>query len=167
MLKFGLFVVALTLAGQGFARETKLSGSLSCTSKKNTFGDVTLKARMIAMGEANDGSMWDVIATVREDGSDETEVGRRSYLDTDENYKPTKYKDHSRFDLSKLVNPKDFSDFNPSDSCTLQMLVPNAVFAKAPKKGTKAVPFDAPVVVSCDQGGGSLTLACEVTPRED
>ncbi len=168
MRKFGILVLALGFAVQGFGREEEgLEGSLSCSSKRNYFGEVSLTARLIALPKANEGTMWEPVARVKENDAQETEVGKKDYLGADENYNPTRYKDHSRFDLSKMTDTKSFGSFHPSDSCRLQVLVPNKVFAKAPKKGTKKVSFTAPVVIGCDQGGGTIRLDCEVTPRED
>lgn len=166
MKKLVCFVLVAGFAVQGFGDDESLEGSLSCLSRENnTFGRVSVTAKLIALPEANKGAMWDVVAQVTEANSDETETGRRKSLDTNPKYKPTKYLDHSQFKLSGLVDTKTFGDFLPVDSCELGLLFPNQIFAKAPTDKSKKVKFKAPLTVQCDQSGTSLTLNCEVTPR--
>lgn len=138
-------------------------GAIDCVSRDSaSFPGVefTLKARLAIISAQNEGSMWDVIATARdsETGEGEIQTGRRDYLDAEPNYKPRKYKNHTKFDLTKLTDTKTFGRYEPLYDCYLDFLVPN--------DGISKKTFAAPMVISCDQGGGSVTLDCKVTPRK-
>lgn len=82
-------------------------------------------------------------------------TGRASELDSDANYKPRKYLNHIRFDLGKLTDAKDFSQFWPSDTCQIELLIPkNAIYNTSS--------FKAPTQIHCDQSGGVTTLNCSL-----
>lgn len=153
-------IIVLVLA-VGFAFQAQAArneGSISCVSMKNAMSaTMTLTAREALFSKQNEASLWDVVATISDD-SDETTTGRIDNINADENYTPRKYKNHSRFNLSKLTDTKTFGRFTPIDYCTLNLLVPNDGLSKSS--------FIAPVVISCDQNGGTISLKCTVTPRD-
>ncbi len=92
------------------------------------------------------------------DGVAKTETGRRDYVQSDRKYAPYKYKNTLRFNFDELTNTETFGDFSPSDSCSINFMLP--------KDAEKLGAFKAYAVVNCDQSGGSQTLACTLTPNK-
>jgi hypothetical protein len=141
-----VFTMSFTAVGGEFEQ-------LICKSKKNyVFNNLTLTAKH-AVVSANSATLWSATAVVNNGKDwigDQYETGKIDYLDSDKDYNPRKYVDYVRLDLSKLTDTKTFGKYRPSDDCTIQVMFP---------KNAKAN-FDAPVTVSCDQGGGKLTLSC-------
>lgn len=86
------------------------------------------------------------------------ETGRGRYLEADTNYQPTKYKNSVRFDMSKLVDTKEFDRYLPYDMCRVNVIIP----INALNKDTIAIP----VVVNCDQGGGTVTMDCALSNKK-
>lgn len=108
------------------------------------------------IGEMNDIT---VTATFEDyDGVVKSETGRRNFIQNDRKYSPRKYKDTLRFNFNDLTNVETFGDFSPSDSCSINFMLPK----DAEKLGT----FKAFAVVNCDQSGGSQTLKCKLTPNK-
>jgi hypothetical protein len=81
-------------------------------------------------------------------------TGRRAQMDSDEKYKPRKYLNHLRYNLRELTNVQDFSEFLPGDICEIQLMIP--------QDASKLQSFSAPVVINCDQSGGSVALDCKL-----
>jgi hypothetical protein len=82
------------------------------------------------------------------------ETGRAAQLDSDDKYQPRKYAGHLRFDLSRLTDVKDFSQFAPMDQCQIQIMIPENAAALGS--------FTAPVLLHCDQTGGAMNLQCQL-----
>lgn len=100
----------------------------------------------------------DVTATIKStdyNDKEEVTVARRNSLTKDANYKPTKYKGSARYNLDKLITTTDFADLSPGDECQILLMLPEVT----PAKGTS---FAAPVVIHCDQSGGSVTIQCSI-----
>ena len=146
-------ICLMTLAAPALAADPYVA--IQCSGEHAEIGKLTLTARSAKIFQQNEGTMWTVVASVESHGG--TRTGRAKTLDATANYKPTKYKNHSKFDLSKLTDIEDFGSFSPVDDCTLNVLVPNDFASK------KIAYF--PVVASCDQNGGSFKLTCSVTPE--
>jgi hypothetical protein len=137
--------------------ESDIDVSLNCKSRKATqFESVEVKASFIF----GDWMKAVVVTVVDLDHNDKpiTTVGRAQQLNSDRDYKPRKYKNHIRFSLSNLTETKDFGKFYPGDMCSLSLMIPKDV----PRPGK----FEAPMVVNCDQSGGSMTLDCETIKRD-
>jgi hypothetical protein len=81
-------------------------------------------------------------------------VGRRDNALIDKNYRPRVYTNSLRYDLTQLIDTKDFSNFMPADQCQMSLMVPRGAEATSG--------FAAPMVINCDQSGGSVTLQCKV-----
>lgn len=81
------------------------------------------------------------------------EVGRSAQFESDEKYKPRKYFDYIRFDLSNLVEVKNYGRFAPGDQCQIQVMIPKNAMTRSN--------FSAPTQVHCDQSGGVTTLTCK------
>ena len=99
-----------------------------------------------------------LVATKSKDymGAKVIEVGNSEHLVANPNYKPIKYKDYYQFQLSKLQNHATKKDYFPADSCDMKMLIP--------KSAMHSKKFQAPVLISCDQSGGTVTMNCELSP---
>ncbi len=125
--------------------------SVSCKSRSNASFAIELSSESFINYSPEEMDLRSPVATVSD--GETTWTGRAELLMTDENYKPRKYKNHMRFDLSKLVNEKTFGSFHPSDQCRITVMFPN-------EAGNRQLEFEAPVVINCDQSGGSQTLDC-------
>lgn len=148
-----MLLTAASLSTNAFAARDIIS--LDCKSRANSFANVTLTVKSYWGNEATkEGVMRNVSMTVVEEG--QTAEGRNETIDNDTNYKPKKYKDHLRFDMSKLVNTKSFGRFSPIDSCNISVMVPNSLIS------SNASRVELPVNFTCDQSGGAQTLDCEV-----
>lgn len=126
---------------------------LQCESQ-NKFGHFTLTAREIVISKQNEGTMWDLVVTASETKGEETQTGRSQYLSADADYSPRKYKGYSRFDMSKAVDVSNFGIYAPLDQCRLNVLVPNNI--------NQLESAELPVVINCDQTGGTFTLSCTI-----
>jgi len=144
--------LALTLASShAFA---KSEGSLQCTSLRNSSGVyVTVKVGKAVFVGQNEAAISNITVTVSGGGAEAQ--GKARSLRADDDYAPKKYKDHSRFSLSKLTDVKTKKRFVPIDQCAFHWLVPN--------NGLRKASFYSPMVVNCDQSGGTITLKCDVT----
>lgn len=100
------------------------------------------------------------VTTVDENykGEDVTTVGRTAQLESDRDYKPRKYKNHIRYQLRQLTDTSDFSRFYPGDQCAMELIVP--------EKADKLATFKAPLIIHCDQSGGTTTLLCETFDKK-
>lgn len=152
-----LSLSALSLATSALASEKY--EKISCVNRPGAALALKIEAKTISISKQNEGAMWGVTATATGEfaGEQTTWIGRKDAIDVDAAYKPKKYKNHSRFDLSKLVDTRDFGRYLPSDSCVLNFLVPNDVNSRET--------VEAPVVINCDQGGGTQTLDCTLSAR--
>ncbi|HEY8278052.1 MAG TPA: hypothetical protein VIH99_00420 [Bdellovibrionota bacterium] len=158
MQKTILFIALLASASvPAFARDIV---SFSCESKRNGFGDVTLTVTKFWMSDdKKEGTMRDVYMTVSRP-SEQSATGRTKTLDSDANYRPTKYKKHLRFDMSKLTDVTDFDSFTPS-GCSIKVMVPDNVMSSRVSR------MEVPVTLTCDEEGNSIFLDCFVaTVRE-
>lgn len=156
MKKLAVLALFVGVALQAQAKE--LEGSISCTSLENSSDiNVTVEARLVLFVKQNEATMWDPIVTASA-GDEAKSTGRAPYLEADEKYVPRKYKKHTRFNFSNLVDTKTFGKFYPMDQCKLSFLMPN--------NGLSRESFTAPMIINCDQGGGTISLECEVTPRD-
>ncbi len=135
------------------ANPTNRKNELVCKSKANASLYLVLTARTLVIGDGNDATLFDTTAVAS--GSDAqygSIEGKAKYLTAEKNYNPRKYKDHVKFNLSHLVDTKDFGRFYPSDQCVVNVMIPrNAITLGS---------FSAPTVINCDQSGGSQTLEC-------
>lgn len=161
-MKSLIFALALASCLSAQARESQ--GSLKCSVDTRAVDGtvVQFESRLISISTKSDGSsssaMWEPVATFTDDDRNgEVTVGRKDHLQADAGYKPRKYKGTVRFDLSNLVDTKTFGAFLPSDSCSLKLMIP----VDAIEQGS----FKAPLVINCDQSGGSKTMSCTSTPR--
>lgn len=87
----------------------------------------------------------------------ETETGTGKELRSDLNYKPRVHDGAKRIDLSQLksvhpVTGRKLNVFLPSDTCKLELIVP--------QDWTHTESFTAPVMVHCDQSGGRIDVEC-------
>lgn len=100
--------------------------------------------------------MKNVTVTVQTDEYNGPQIatGRRAQLDSDAKYKPRKYLNHLRYNLSALTNVQDFSEFLPGDTCEMLLMLP--------QNASELQNFSAPVVIHCDQSGGSVNLDCKL-----
>ena len=156
MKKIALLSLVLGFAFQAQAREAE--GSIDCVSLKSAMDvKITVKADNMLLSGPNEGTIWKVIVTATE-SDNPVETGRIDYLSADKSYKPRKYKNHMRFDLSKLTDTKSFGRFLPMDTCTLNFLVP--------EDGLSKKSFTAPMIINCDQNGGTISLKCDVTKKD-
>jgi hypothetical protein len=81
-------------------------------------------------------------------------VGRRDIAYVDKNYHPRVYTNSLRYDLEQLIDTKTFSNFLPADQCHMSLMLPHGA--------ETMTTFPAPMVINCDQSGGSITLQCKV-----
>jgi hypothetical protein len=81
-------------------------------------------------------------------------VGRRETVPVDKNYRPRVYTNFARFDMAQLVDTNEFGNYYPADQCQISFMVPQGAETMAS--------FQAPVVMNCEQSGGSATLQCKV-----
>ncbi|MGZ3653262.1 MAG: hypothetical protein ACXWSC_18995 [Bdellovibrionota bacterium] len=145
-----LILSLLLVSSSAFARDIV---SLDCSGRSDVLGKVTLTAKSV-FGTEKEVTMKDVVMSVTDEGS--TITGRKASLENDANYKPTKYKKHIRFDMTKLVETNKFGSFLPGDECRVSVMLPQDIVTTSKSR------VDAPTVVNCDQNGGSMTLDCSV-----
>lgn len=161
-MKYMIVALILAVTPTLFAAETDTMKNISCkTADAKESLQLTLVSKLyvgaqVGASKAN-GRLLDVAVTASSPDSfvGGVETGRRDSVFNDENYKTRKFPDHFRFDMSTLINPVDFSNYEPIDSCQIQILVPI--------KGIEAASFQAHAIVNCDQGGFSQDLACSVS----
>lgn len=153
-----LILIAITcLSAAATAADDKLY-SLECNLKSDRnvgFDEVSVKAKLILADWMKEVTVR--VVTKDHNGQDVATIGRRLQWEADQNYKPRKYKNHVRYQLDKLVDVSDFSDFNP-DGCYMNMLVP--------RNADQLQSFEAPVITNCEQSGGTMVLACKTIVRE-
>jgi hypothetical protein len=150
-MKFlGALIITLVASSAAFAH----NDSIRCRGKWGSEVTIELEGRLGA------DIIRKVKATVTDNylGKERREVGRRSELLRDESYRPRKYAGHSRYRLKNLVTEDTYETFTPIDQCSIDVLIPDK------RRGSS---FEAPTVVSCDQGGGTLTLACVFTGESE
>lgn len=163
-MKNFMFCMVLALgSAQAFAASESVS--ISCAGDSTESGSeslkyqpmtLTLSASTLYFGKGSEATMHGVVVAYANDEA--VEMGRAKYLESDEKYKPRKYKNHVRFDMSKLTETEEFDQYMPGDTCVLNVLVPkNAMSVKS---------FKAPVIVNCDQSGGTMTLDCETKEND-
>lgn len=128
---------------------------IACITRAGAPVQLSLQAQNLYILGPNDAEMSKITVKYRENGK--TEVGRLAFLKADVKYRPTKYKNSVRFDLSKLVDTKNFGVFAPGDSCFMNAIIPLNAMTRGP--------FVIPVIVNCDQGGGTLSLDCSISNR--
>lgn len=135
------------------ANATWSAGRLSCKTTGDVYNPLTLEADRLILND--DGLfMRDVTMTAADERK--TETGRAKEVAPLKNYNPRKYKNHSKFEMhNQLVDTESFGKFWPLDQCALNVMIPNDAFEK--------VSFQAPVVMNCDQSGGTEVLECELT----
>lgn len=148
-----LILVIATVLGAAASADSDKLYSVECNLKDDRnvgFEELNVKANLIL----EDWMKEVVVTAVTKDHNDKDVkmVGRRLQWDSDLNYKPRKYKNHVRYQMNKLVDVEDFSDFTP-DGCDLNMMVP--------RNATDLGTFDAPVVTNCEQSGGTMILECK------
>jgi hypothetical protein len=100
--------------------------------------------------------MADVIVTAVTEGLDGnvTETGRAANLDQIDNSRARKYIDFMKFDLGQLTEVTKFGKYLPGDSCRMSLFIP--------KKIKSHDSFKAPMVINCDQSGGTVTMKCQI-----
>lgn len=154
-MKKTILVLTLSL----LAGSTSMAKQLLCQGSVRS-GSLMGGVRMVEVRSSNvqAETLYDIMTTVQFESYKglQTAVGRRNYISIDEVYNPRVYVNHSRYDLRQLTDVKDFSPFMPADQCRLSLMIPNGVTTAA------SATFAAPMVVNCDQGGGSMTLQCRV-----
>ncbi|MCC7402860.1 MAG: hypothetical protein IT288_00545 [Bdellovibrionales bacterium] len=156
-------VLALVVSLNSSASDTPIFSFECRGGKTDLIESVEVSAdRFINYGPGEDGkiemNLYDVKAVTQD--TDETATGRRDFISNDQKYKPRKYKGHQRFDLSQLTNTKSFGSFTPVDYCVMSLLIPD-------EAGASLTQFKAPMVINCDQRGGSITLACTLKKIRD
>lgn len=164
MFKFMVIAFALALSPLAQAAQGSLKCSIakSDASFKNFDGaGFTLETRLLSISKQDDGKivggMWDPIATYEADGAD-LQIGRKDNIWSDKDYSPRKYKNTLRFTLTDLVDSKIFGFYYP-DMCSIKIMIP----VDAIEQGS----FKAAAIMNCDQSGGTKTLDCTTTPRQD
>lgn len=148
-------ILSLLVSISAAASETPIFSILCEGSRWGT--SMKLEAKSFINYSPEEMQLRDVTATWSEEGK--VTVGRIDYIDTDADYKPTVYKDHMRFDLSKLTETVRFGRFNPS-GCSLKLIFP-------PSAGNEKLKFIAPMLMSCDQSGGLMRLRCTTNKIRD
>lgn len=129
------------------------NSSISCSTNRGASFALTLDARYLFIEGANEASLRDVTVTLTTNGAVET--GRAQILDADTGYNPRRYRNHLRFDMSKLVDASNFGQYLPGDTCSIKVMIPNTAL--------NVHEFEAPAIVNCDQSGGSVTMNCSFT----
>ena len=129
--------------------------SLNCESKPSNWFDnlsVSVAAPKFVFRHANDATLYSPIVTVKfEDGSQN--IGRIDYLFADKNFKSEKYKNHSQFDFTKLIDTESFGPFSPGGDCQIKFVFSNNILKE---KST----FSATLLMSCESNSGILTMDC-------
>ncbi|MDZ4661543.1 MAG: hypothetical protein SGJ18_07975 [Pseudomonadota bacterium] len=161
MKKLALISIILTLSQISLARaEKEYRGTLKCESTNNRYElAVSIEAKNFQVYLSEDDTeshLINVTMTAIESG--DVRIGKKASLSNDKKYKPTKYKNHFRFDMSKLVNTDNFDDYLPFDYCHFSLMIPFSSWQERK--------FKAPLVFNCDQSGGAITLTCESEAAE-
>jgi|GEM_PF-4468631 len=152
-MKTLLIALALLSTTPAFAARDIVS--IDCEGKSRSMGLVTLQAKSLyTYVNENEARIQNVIMNVQYDGKSST--GRSASIDNDKNYRPTKYKNHFRFDMTNLVDTKDFSKFYPN-GCSINVMMPKDIV------DGNASRVEVPVTETCDQSGGGMVLDCKVT----
>jgi hypothetical protein len=158
-----LILLAVVISLKSYASDAPIF-SFNCSGgKTDLIESIEVSAdRFINYGPGEDGkiemNLYEV-KTVTQD-TDESATGRRDFISNDQKYKPRKYKGYQRFDLSQLTDVKTFGSFTPVDYCVMSLLIPNDA-------GSGPTQFKAPMVINCDQRGGSVTLTCTLKKIRD
>jgi len=154
-------LAASVLALASFSAFAETTADISCKSVEGSSYTMSFSALnlYVSEDEKNIGSMENVKASMKRDYDGKIETGRARTLEVDANYRPTKYKNSVRFNLSNMIDTKDFGRFMPNDTCVINVIMPQNIMAKDE--------IEIPAVINCDQSGGTITLACELTNKEE
>ncbi|RYZ88825.1 MAG: hypothetical protein EOP06_10310 [Proteobacteria bacterium] len=147
--------IIVTAALSFLISTSAFASQLECHSRVGNSGSAENSLELHLSGAYFGGWMKDAVATVQfrnYDGSLKQETARAAQLEADQDYRPTTYRNHERFDLSNMTEVTRFEKFQPVDQCQIYVMLPQA----AAKSGS----FEAPVNFHCDQGGGKLILTC-------
>lgn len=156
-MKFGIILSAVLLL------QMQAQAALECEIKEprnKAFASIQIKVEAEDIRKDSRGNLVlsDVVATVKSKGygsGPTKEVGYGKTLKSNVSYKPRKYKNHWRLELSDLDMvgyQNKVVDFTPLDTCVLELLIPDTFM--------DGEGFDAPLLLHCDQSGGSTTLDC-------
>lgn len=146
-MKLALVLTTLLMTSHAFA--------FTCTYKRTGASEVLFDDVKITADVDGD-DLVNVVAHIGDttnDYSPEDQDGKAQRLTPDVYKRPSKYsKDFFRYDLSQMDNATDpRRSFEPGADCVENLHVPKALQPK----------FKAPLVVHCEQGGGTVWLTCE------
>ena len=153
------FFAVSVLAFASFSAFATPRADISCKSAPGSRMTMTLDAENLYLIGENEAEMSRVVVKMKRDFDGKWETGRARTIEADKAYRPTTYKNSVRFNMSNLVDTKDFGRYMPNDTCIINVIVPSGALKKSE--------LSIPAVINCDQGGGTITLDCTLSNKEN